>query len=298
MTERALRNDRSLFARGRHPEGYGTSCTFPPNAILLKADRKRFERTSELIDELIDRERIILKLLSERGSLSVSVLSRELGVSEVTIRSDLKSLEEEGYLNRSRGGASPALHPTIIERQRFRIEEKNRIARAAAELVRDGDRIMIEAGTTTALVARYLIGKREVQVVTNSTLVFAYGRLNPSVQITMTGGEFRRETESMVGPIALRTIAGLNVRLAFVGTDGFTIDRGLTTQLVDGAEIVKAMRERAEETWLVADSSKYGKTGFVSVLPLAGVDGIITDDGLGEEAARALEEASIRVNRV
>jgi DeoR family galactitol utilization operon repressor len=251
-----------------------------------------------LIDELIDRERIILKLLSERGSLSVSVLSRELGVSEVTIRSDLKSLEEEGYLNRSRGGASPALHPTIIERQRFRIEEKNRIARAAAELVRDGDRIMIEAGTTTALVARYLIGKREVQVVTNSTLVFAYGRLNPSVQITMTGGEFRRETESMVGPIALRTIAGLNVRLAFVGTDGFTIDRGLTTQLVDGAEIVKAMRERAEETWLVADSSKYGKTGFVSVLPLAGVDGIITDDGLGEEAARALEEASIRVNRV
>jgi len=222
-----------------------------------------------LIDELIDRERIILKLLSERGSLSVSVLSRELGVSEVTVRSDLKSLDE-----------------------------KNRIARAAAELIRDGDRIMIEAGTTTALVARYLIGKRDVQVVTNSTLVFAYGRLNPSLQITMTGGEFRRETESMVGPIALRTIAGLNVRLAFVGTDGFTIERGLTTQLVEGAEIVKAMRERAEETWLVADSSKFGKTGFVSVLPLAGVDGIITDEGLGEEAALALEDASIRVHRV
>ena len=251
-----------------------------------------------MIDELIDRERIILKLLSERGSLSVSVLSRELGVSEVTVRSDLKSLEEKGYLNRSRGGASPALHPSIIERQRFRIEEKNRIARAAAELIRDGDRIMIEAGTTTALVARYLIGKRDVQVVTNSTLVFAYGRLNPSLQITMTGGEFRRETESMVGPIALRTIAGLNVRLAFVGTDGFTIERGLTTQLVEGAEIVKAMRERAEETWLVADSSKFGKTGFVSVLPLAGVDGIITDEGLGEEAALALEDASIRVHRV
>ncbi|MDP3176337.1 MAG: DeoR/GlpR family DNA-binding transcription regulator, partial [Spirochaetaceae bacterium] len=175
-----------------------------------------------MIDELIDRERIILKLLCERGSLSVSVLSRELGVSEVTVRSDLKSLEEKGYLNRSRGGASPALHPSIIERQQFRIEEKNRIARAAAELIRDGDRIMIEAGTTTALVVRYLIGKRDVQVVTNSTLVFAYGRLNPALQITMTGGEFRRETESMVGPIALRTIAGLNVRLAFVGTDGFT----------------------------------------------------------------------------
>jgi DeoR family galactitol utilization operon repressor len=251
-----------------------------------------------LIEELVDRERTILKLLSERGSLSVSLLSHELSVSEVTVRSDLKELEAKGYLNRSRGGAHPSLHPSIIARQQIRIEEKSRIARAAADLVRDGDRIMIEAGTTTALVARCLLGKRDVQVVTNSTLVFSYGRLNPSLQITMTGGEFRRETESMVGPIALRTIAGLNVRLAFVGTDGYTVERGLTTQLVEGAEIVKAMRERAEETWLVADSSKYGKTGFVSVLPLADVDGIITDTGLGEDASSALREASIKVKLV
>ena len=141
---------------------------------------------------------------------------------------------------------------------------------------------MIEAGTTTALLVRYLIGKRGVQVVTNSTLVFSYARLNPTLQITLTGGEFRRETESMVGPVALRTIAGLNVRLAFVGTDGFSLEKGMTTQLVEGAEIVKAMRERAEETLLVADSSKWGKTGFVNVLPLDAVSGIITDAGLGD----------------
>jgi DeoR family galactitol utilization operon repressor len=157
---------------------------------------------------------------------------------------------------------------------------------------------MIEAGTTTALIARYLIGKRNVQVVTNSTLVFSYARLNPALQITMTGGEFRRETESMVGPVALRTIAGLNVRLAFVGTDGFSLERGMTTQLVEGAEIVKAMCERSEATWLVADSSKYGKTGFVSVLPLSQVDGIITDDGLDGRALRELSEASINVQAI
>ena len=191
----------------------------------------------------MDRERTILKLLSERGSLSVSLLSRDLDVSEVTVRSDLKELEEKGYLIRSRGGAYPALHQSIVERQQQNIEKKSRIARAAALLVRDGDRIMIEAGTTTALIVRYLIGKRDIQVVTNSTLVFSYARLNPALQITLTGGEFRRETESMVGPVALRTIAGLNVRLAFVGTDGFSTEKGLTTQLVDGAEIVKAMRD-------------------------------------------------------
>ena len=247
-----------------------------------------------MIEELMDRERTMLKLLSERGSLSVSLLSRELGVSEVTVRSDLKELEEKGYLIRSRGGAYPALHQSIIERQQQRIAEKSRIARCAAELVRDGDRIMIEAGTTTALLVRYLIGKRDVQVVTNSTLVFSYARLNPALQITLTGGEFRRETESMVGPVALRTIAGLNVRIAFVGTDGFSIEKGMTTQLFEGAAIVKAMSACAEETLLLADSSKYGKTGFVNVLPLSEVDGVITDSCLAEDAARALSKASIK----
>ena len=268
------------------------------NKFRISAYRKFTERISELIEELMERERSILKVLSERGSLSITPLSRELGVSEVTLRSDLKELEGKGYLVRSRGGAYPAIHQSIVDRQQLNIEEKGRIARAAALLVRDGDRIMIEAGTTTALLVRYLIGKRDVQVVTNSTLVFSYARLNPALQITLTGGEFRRETESMVGPVALRTIAGLNVRLAFVGTDGFSIEKGLTTQLVEGAEIVKSMRACAEQTLLLADSSKWGTTGFVNVLPLGDVDGIITDSGLGEDAARDLEAASIKCTQV
>lgn len=245
-----------------------------------------------------DRQKTILKLLSEQGPLTVTKLSHELGVSEVTIRADLSELEGQGLLNRSRGAAELAVHQSILERQELRVEEKNRIARKAAELVRDGDRIMIEAGTTTALVVRYLLGKRDVQIVTNSTLVFAYARLNPALQIIMTGGEFRRETESMVGPVALRTIAGLNVRLAFVGTDGFSLARGMTTHLVEGGEIVKAMRERADETWLLADSSKYGKTGFVTVLSLSEIDGIITDSELADDAVREIEDASLNLLRV
>ncbi len=245
-----------------------------------------------------DRQRTILKLLSEQGHLTVTKLSRELGVSEVTIRADLNELEGQGLLNRSRGGAELAVHQSIVERQELRVDEKNRIARKAAELVRDGDRIMIEAGTTTALVVRYLLGKRDVQIVTNSTLVFAYARLNPALQIIMTGGEFRRETESMVGPVALRTIAGLNVRLAFVGTDGFSLERGMTTHLVEGGEIVKAMRERADETWLLADSSKHGKSGFVTVLSLSEIDGIITDSELADDAVREIEDSSLKLLRV
>lgn len=251
-----------------------------------------------MTSDLSERERLILERLSEQGSVSVGALAQELGLSEVTIRGDLKELGEKGWINRTRGGAAPAMHRDILERQRENLDQKNAIARRAAELVHDGDVVMIEAGTTTALVAKYLTGKRDVHIVTNSTLVFSYARMNPSLQITMTGGEFRRPTESLVGPIALQTIDRLNVRLAFVGTDGFSLERGMTTHLVEGAEIVKAMKARSQTTVLVADSSKYGKVGFAGVLPLTGMDLIITDKGLNAAARAELAEADIRVETV
>ncbi|MDR1374032.1 MAG: DeoR/GlpR family DNA-binding transcription regulator [Treponema sp.] len=251
-----------------------------------------------MLIDLNEREQIILNRLSGDGSVSVAALAQDLGLSEVTIRSGLKTMEDKGWINRIRGGAAPAVHRQILGRQRERQEEKNAIARAAAELVRDGDVIMIEAGTTIALIARYLTGKRDIHIVTNSALVFANARTNPALEITMTGGEFRRPTESFVGPIAIQGIARLNVRLAFAGTDGFTLERGMTTHLAEGAEIVKAMKDHAETTVLVADSSKYGRAGFVSVLPLSAINLVITDRGLGDGAAAELEGAGIAVKRV
>jgi DeoR family galactitol utilization operon repressor len=251
-----------------------------------------------LTAELNGRERIILDRLSADGSVSVGALAHDLGFSEVTIRGDLKILEEKGWVNRRRGGAAAVMHRDILERQRVHPERKNAIARAAADLVRDGDVIMIEAGTTTALVARYLTGKRDIHIVTNSTLVFSYARMNPNLQITMTGGEFRRPTESLVGPIALETIERLNVRLAFVGTDGFSLERGMTTHLMEGAEIVKAMKAHAKTTILVADSGKYGKVGFASVLPLSAMDLILTDSDLADHAEHELRETGVEIRRI
>lgn len=247
---------------------------------------------------LNDREKIILERVSADGAVSVAALAHELGLSEVTIRSDLKSLEESGWLNRKRGRVIPSLHPNILERQRERTEAKNALAHAAAALVRDGDVIMIEAGTTTALIAKYLAVKRDVHVVTNSTLFFSYARHYPNLQITMTGGEFRRATESLVGPIALETIGRLNVRLAFVGTDGFSLERGMTTNLVEGAEIVKAMKHHAETTVLLADSGKYGKVGFMQVFPLTEMNRILTDNQLTDQALQELTAAGITAERI
>ncbi|MCL2881206.1 MAG: DeoR/GlpR family DNA-binding transcription regulator [Treponema sp.] len=250
-----------------------------------------------MVAELNEKERIILDRLSADGSVSVATMARELELSQVTIRGYLRALEEKGWINRTHGGAAPALHRDILERQRMFPEQKNAIAHAAAELVHDGDVIMIEAGTTTALIARYLAGKRDVHIVTNSTLVFSYARMNPNLQITMTGGEFRRATESLVGPIALDTISRLNVRLAFVGTDGFSLERGMTTHLMEGAEIVKAMKAHSHTTVLTADSGKYNKIGFSHVLPLSAMDMILTDWNLSGEAETELLEAGIHIKK-
>ena len=105
---------------------------------------------------LSERERQILTLLAEDASVSVAEVSEKLSVSKVTVRSDLSSLEEKGFIVRTHGGAMPAFHASILERNRNRQEQKSRIARAAASYVQDGDTVMIEAGTTTALIAKFL----------------------------------------------------------------------------------------------------------------------------------------------
>ncbi len=232
---------------------------------------------------LSDRERRILDILADDAGVSVSGLGEQLDVSSVTIRSDLKSLAEKGFIVRTKGGAFPAFHPGILERQKSMVEEKKRVARAAAELVQDGDNIIIVAGTTAGLIVKYLLGKRDVHIVTNSTMVLPYGRINPSLRITFVGGEFRPSAEAMVGPIALRELEQFHVDRAFVGTDGFTVEHGLTAHLVELAEVVKKTADQAGEIVLVADSTKYGKAGFAHILPLSRVGTIIIDNGLSEE---------------
>lgn len=237
-----------------------------------------------------ERESLILDRLANDGGLSVRVLAEDMGVSEVTIRGDLRSLEQQGLITRTRGGARASSANHILQRQKVHVAAKERIAAAAAALVNDDDTVMIEAGTTTALIARYLTGRRGVQVVTNSTLVFSNARLNPALGTILTGGVFRRESESLVGPLAERAIRDFNTRIAFLGTDGFSVERGLTTRLVEGGQVATVMRDQAEETWLVADSSKFGQAGFVSFLHLHQITGIITDSGLPEDAQEQLRE--------
>lgn len=242
-----------------------------------------------------DRERKILDILMDDSNKSITEISHALDVSKVTIRNDFNSLEEKGLIVRTRGGAFPAFHPEIGERQKRAVEEKKLIAKRAAALIQDGDTIMINDGTTSCLIPKYLLGKRDIHIVSNSSLTIPFARVNPNLHLTLVGGELRPSLEALVGPLALSDIESFHVKYAFLGTGGFSIEGGLTTQLVEGAEIVRKMTELAEIKVLVADSSKFGLNGFVRILPLETMDILITDAGLPKESRHQIEQLGIQV---
>ena len=241
---------------------------------------------------------MIVQLLAEDPLLSVNDLSARLGVSVVTARSDMDALADKGYLVRVRGGALPAFHPDIVARQQSHNDAKRLIARAAAEMVRDGDSIMVESGTTTALIARFLLGKKDLKLVTDSTLILPYVRANPMISLAFVGGIFRPATESMVGPVTIAELSQFHVSIAFMGADGVSCEHGLTTNFVEAAEVSRTMARHCDKTVLVVDSSKFGKRGFTQVLPLSEIDVLITDNGISSETKACAEASGVEVTVV
>lgn len=241
------------------------------------------------------REDRIVHLLASNERCSVASLAEALQVSQVTVRSDLRDLEAKGLVVRVHGSALAACHPAMRDRQAANREAKEAIAKTAASLVSEGESVMICSGTTSALVARYLLGKKGINIVSNSTLILPYARVNSGLNITLVGGEFRPQSEAVVGAGALRELERYHASIAFLGTDGLTIEHGLTTTLPENAEIVRCMCDQADKTVLVCDSSKLGCRGFVKILSISDVDMVITDRLFPAEARREIEKLGVEV---
>ncbi len=242
-----------------------------------------------------ERREAILEILAEDNQVSVAELAKKLCVTVVTARGDLAALEEEGFLVRTHGGALPAFHPKILERVRKDKDLKSAIAKAAAAEIQNGDTVMISAGTTAALIAKYLLGKRDIHVVTNNTLLLTYARTNPQLRVTLVGGEFRAAEEGIIGPLAMKSLDQFHVAKAFIGIDGASAKQGFTAHFVETADLVRKMTEQADEVLVISDSGKFGNPGFAHIRPFEGVDTLVTDANLTEEFEKELTTAGVRI---
>ena len=246
-----------------------------------------------------ERHQQILKTARSFGRVEVAGLARDLAVTPETVRRDLTALERRGALRRVHGGAIPVerlgFEPGVADREGHAAREKDLIARAALEELPDGGSIILDAGTTTARLAELLPTDRELTVVTHSIPVAALLTARPNISLHLLGGTVRSRTLAAVGEWTRAQVSELFVDVAFLGTNGVSIERGLTTPDVAEARVKKSLIEAARRVVVLADHSKFGREDFARVAPLSLVDTIITDSGIDRELADDLETAGPRM---
>jgi DeoR family fructose operon transcriptional repressor len=240
-----------------------------------------------------ERRMAILQHLHGERTASVAVLSRQFNVSEMTIRRDLDWLEDRGHVRRIFGGAMATELASFVlafqgRAQRF-AEEKERIGQAAAELVEDGESVILGAGTTVLQVAKHLREKR-VTVVTDSLQVILELSSVVSVELILIGGVFSRSALATVGPHVGEFLKGICADKLFLAGEGVHASHGLTVPDVIEAQAKKSLIESASEVYVLADHSKLGRSALHTVTPLGNVDAIITDDGAPGEIVAQLKE--------
>ncbi len=243
----------------------------------------------------------ILENLSNGGSVAVADLCDTLGASPATIRRDLELLEQQRLLTRTHGGAvaQGVVYELPLRYKSGRHQdEKRRIAAAASALVTDGEAIGLTGGTTTTEVARSLVDRQRLTVVTNALNIASELAIRPNLKLVVTGGYARPESYELVGPLAERSLAGLNLDVVFLGVDGISFEAGLTTHHEVEAHTNLALIERARRTVVVADSSKIGRSAFAQICPIDRVDELITDSGADARSLAAIREAGVDVTTV
>jgi len=246
-----------------------------------------------------ERHERILNKLKESGKVTVQKLSSELSVSEVTIRKDLRALEDKNLLFRTHGGATRS-NPYTSDRHievkvKIKAEEKEAIAREAVKLIGENDSIILASGTTILALAQIIQPNRRLNIITSAINVSLELSGKENVEISQLGGQLRSSSNSVVGPYAEQFLNDITCGVLFLGADGIDLDFGLTTTNLMEASLNQKFIDVAQYTVILADSSKFGKRGFSRICTLDEVQHIITDEGISEEIVQKLEERGVRV---
>ena len=249
-----------------------------------------------------ERRRAILEILNRDGRVLVLDLARRFETSQVTIRKDLEELHAHGLIHRTHGGALPAREgaledPTLREKEKLHRKEKLRIAQTAAAMVQEGQVVILDSGTTTTAIAHSLRHFHNLTVVTNAVNIAAE-LSGTAVEVILTGGTLRKNSFSLVGPIAEETLHRLNADILFLGVDGFDVQYGLSTPNLLEAKVNRVMVEVAKRTVAVCDSSKFGRRSLSLIVPPTALHQVVTDRGVLKSDVRLLKKAGIEVTLV
>lgn len=249
----------------------------------------------------VSRRARIIEELELKAEVSVSELSKMFNISEVTIRNDLVHLEKQNMLIRARGGAfkikSHRLDniPSIAEKQKKFLKEKQRIARAAVKLIGDGDTIVLDSGSTTTEIARNLSQFNNLIIITNALNIASILSEYDGVKIFMPGGLLRKSSLSLIGPMADDSFKKVYCDKVFLGVDGFDTTHGLSSADSEEAHMNRIMINIARKVIVVADSSKFDRRRFAFIGSLSDIDVVITDSGIKDEDIARLEKNEVEV---
>ena len=248
-----------------------------------------------------ERQQAIVARARADGRVDVAALATELDVTTETVRRDLSTLERQGLLRRVHGGAIPVerlgFEPGLASRDAVMVAEKERIAKAALAYLPAEGAILLDAGTTTARLAEVLPAERELTVVTNALPIALTLSVRPNLTVLTVGGRIRGRTLAAVDAPALDLLRDLYVDVAFLGTNGVSVERGLTTPDPAEAAVKRAMLRAAQRRVLLADHTKIGPAQLARFGEVADLDVLVTDTGLDPRLAAELEAAGPRVVR-
>ena len=249
-----------------------------------------------------ERRRRIRELLRAEGRVRVEALAARFGISLVTIRADLSILESAGALTRTHGGALslPEADQSLDVKQLQHRAEKQRIAAAAAGLIRDGETIILDSGTTTAEIARHIrtLDLKSINVITNALNIAALLIDVPSVRLIVPGGILRRESNSLSGPMAESTLATLRANRLYLGADGVDPQIGVMTPHLAEAELNAKMIGISQQVVVVADSSKFARRNISLIARVEQLHMLITDRAAPQDAIEQLCQCGVEVRLV
>jgi DeoR family transcriptional regulator, aga operon transcriptional repressor len=251
---------------------------------------RKFERFSAILEQL-----------SANGSASVEELSERLDVSGATIRRDLRQLAEQRLLSRTHGGAvvqAVSYELPVRYRTERYSQQKQRIAKAAAEFVPRGGVVGITGGTTTTEAARVLASRDDLTVVTNALNIAAELAVRPNLSLIVTGGMARSASFELVGPVAEQTLSGYHLDVALLGVDGIDADAGCTTHDYTEARTNAVLLDRAKRAVVLADSTKLGTVAFATICDLSEIDTLITDSDANPAELNRLRSAGLTIRTV